>query len=73
MIKSFWIVGVLLTGVVTGCGTVGPPMAPEDIGLAARLRAEEEKAAKAVPKPEEEVIGEVDESELAPLYPIGTR
>ena len=73
MFKSFWIVGVLLAGVVTGCGTVGPPMAPEDIGLAARLRAEEEKAAKAVVKPEKEVVGEVDESELAPLYPIGTR
>jgi hypothetical protein len=73
MVKSFWMVGALLTGVIAGCGTIGPPMAPEDIGLAARLRAEEEKASKAVVKPEEEVVGEVDETELAPLYPIGTR
>jgi hypothetical protein len=73
MFKSFWIVGVLLTGVVAGCGTVGPPMAPEDIGLAARLRAEEEKAAKAVVKPEEEIVGESEETELLPVYPIGTR
>lgn len=47
-------------------------MAPEDIGLAARLKAEEEKAGKAVVKPEEEV-GESEETELLPVYPIGTR
>jgi hypothetical protein len=73
MFKSFWIVGLLLTGVVTGCGTVGPPMAPEDIGLAARLRAEEDKAAKAEPKPKGEEEEAPEEPELAPVYPIGTR
>lgn len=73
MLKSFWIAGVFLTGLVTGCGTIGPPMAPEDIGLAARLRAEEEKAAKAVVKPEKEIPEESEETELPPVYPIGAR
>jgi hypothetical protein len=49
-------------------------MAPEDVGLAARLKAEEEKAAKAEPKPKaEEEKEQAPEEELAPLYPIGTR
>lgn len=65
----------LIVGILAGgCGSIGPPMAPEDIGLAARLRAEQEKAAKAEPKPKAEgEEEEIPDEELAPLYPIGTR
>jgi hypothetical protein len=67
----------LIVGVLTaGCGTIGPPMAPEDIGLAARIRADqekEEKAANAQSKPKVEEEEATPEGELAPLYPIGTR
>lgn len=53
-----------------GCGKVGPPIPPEDIGIAAKIERERrEQAAKdreAEPQREEEV-------ELPPLRPVGIR
>jgi hypothetical protein len=64
----------LVAGILAGaCGTIGPPIPPEDVGLAARIRSDEEKAAKAAAKPKAEEEEELPEEELAPLYPIGTR
>lgn len=34
----------LLAGIVAGCGTVGPPVPPEFVGIGAKLQKEKEKA-----------------------------
>ncbi len=48
------VLGLLFSVGVMGCGTVGPPIPPEDIGLAKRLAAERDKAAKAKEAADEE-------------------
>lgn len=64
-------------GVLGGCGTPGPPVAPETIGVTQKLLEEKEKerAAKAkerageaprAPEAGEEVV-------LPPVRPVGTR
>jgi predicted small lipoprotein YifL len=63
---------LLLAWALAGCGTVGPPVAPEDLGVAAKLekaKKEEAEAAMAEKKrqvqPEEQA--EPEEEELPPL------
>ncbi|MEW6543854.1 MAG: hypothetical protein AB1411_09625 [Nitrospirota bacterium] len=61
---------LLLAWALAGCGTVGPPVAPEDLGVAAKLEKakQQEEAAKAEAerkKPEEQAVPE--EEELPPL------
>jgi hypothetical protein len=62
----------------SGCGVMGPPIAPEDVGVAPlierqqrldRLDATEREAAEAesVPQPEGQNV------DLPPLRPVGTR
>lgn len=74
--KSPGLVGALLVALLMGlaglsaCGTIGPPMPPEDIGLAAKLIEEKEKARKTERKPGEEKPA--DEVALPPVRPIGT-
>jgi len=65
------VLALLFVGVAGGCGTIGPPVPPEEIGIAARLEqekqkeAEREKARKAaeepeaLPEPEEDVPDDV--------------
>lgn len=71
----------LLAGV--GCGTIGSPMAPEDVGVGPRLQREQQ-AAKAVEQQiqqrkfsaeesRQQPAVVPDEAELPPLRPIGTR
>lgn len=40
--------GLALTGVgmMSGCGTIGPPVPPEDIGIAAAVLKQQEREAK---------------------------
>ncbi len=66
------LVSALLLGLsgVLGCGTIGPPIPPEEVGLAAKIieqKEKERKAKGAEAKPEEE-----DEVVLPPVRPIGT-
>lgn len=54
-----------------GCGKIGSPIPPEDIGIAAKLERERrEQAARDRKEAERERDEEV---ELPPLRPIGTR
>lgn len=74
---SRWVLGLFVAAALAGCGTIGPPIAPEDIGVAARLQKEKEreakeKAAKEAPKLEGEVAAP-EEVVLPPIRPIGTR
>jgi hypothetical protein len=63
---------ILLVGMGGGCGTVGPPIPPEDTAIAVKLQKAKEKAAKAERKPEE-VAPVQDEVPLPSTRPIGTR
>lgn len=70
MLKNLWVLGIALTVALAGCGTIGPPIPPEEVGLAAKIIEQKEKERKAKgkeAKPEEE-----DEVVLPPVRPIGT-
>ena len=62
----------LLFSLAAGCGVVGAPIAPEDIGIEAKIRAqrqaEEQRATQEAPSPEEE-----PEIVLPPLRPVGNQ
>ena len=70
-----WVWLAWASGLLMSCGVVGPPVAPEDVGVAPfierqkRQEAEDAKqreAAETQPAREPEV-------ELPPLRPVGTR
>lgn len=71
----------LVAGV--GCGTIGSPIAPEDVGIGPRLQREQQAAkAKEQQAQERKFSAEEslrrptavpDEAELPPLRPVGTR
>lgn len=69
---------IALTGVLflfaAGCGVVGSPIAPEDIGIEAKIRAQRQ-AEERHSTPEGQPISPTEESEvlLPPLRPIGTQ
>ncbi len=71
-----WIIALtgVLVSCVAGCGIVGSPIAPEDVGIEAKIRAhrqaEERRSA-----PEGQPISPTEESEvvLPPLRPVGTQ
>ncbi len=86
------LVGLMLAGLammvsVSGCGSVGPPVAPENVGIGPRIEklkqqeaAERERAAKKQPaRPVEPEATDgtgaapEDEVSLPPLMPVGGR
>ena len=56
----------------TGCGMVGDPLPPEDIGIEAKVRAQAERA-RSTQEENQPGPGEKSESEitLPPLQPLG--
>ena len=66
---------ILLFLLPMGCGAVGPPIPPEEVGIEAKLRKQRQDQARKegiaiegqMTSPEEETV------ELPALYPIGTR
>ncbi len=66
------LVSAMLVSFEAGCGVMGAPIAPEDIGIEAKIRAqrqaEERRATPEAPSPEEE-----PEVVLPPLRPVGTQ
>lgn len=71
-------------GSLMGCGIVGPPMPPEDVGVARTIaqqkKQHEGEAAGQKRKIEEQATGEDaplvpvgQDEELPPLRPVGTR
>ncbi len=91
-IRGLWVIGffslVLIgMGVMTGCGTVGAPIAPEDLPVTQKLLKEREREAKekakaiqkqkeeptrGEEKPGEEAVVQ-EEITLPSLRPVGTR
>jgi hypothetical protein len=64
------LVFVGLVGAVA-CGTVGPPIPPEEVGLAAKIIEQKEKERKAK-REDAKPAEEEDEVALPPVRPIGT-
>jgi hypothetical protein len=63
--------GVLLAGTAVGCGTVGAPIPPEDIGVAAKLKkAQEQEREEAAKREHEPLVEEIEEEEEEALPPI---
>ena len=60
-----------------GCGSVGPPIAPEEVGIKATVMEQQSKKVDSPPQDsedEQEVVPlEDEEPVLPPLRPIGTR
>ncbi len=56
----------------TGCGMVGDPLPPEDIGIEAKVRAQAERA-RSAQEENQAAPGEKSESDVAlpPLRPLG--
>jgi hypothetical protein len=52
--KFAFLVGALWLATLSGCGTVGPPIPPEDIGVAAKLEKEKARAKLQPPPPEKD-------------------
>ena len=66
------LVSAMLLSFAAGCGVMGSPIAPEDIGIEAKIRAqrqaEEQRATPEASSPEEE-----PEVVLPPLRPVGNQ
>lgn len=65
------LVSAMLVSFAAGCGVMGAPIAPEDIGIEAKIRAqrqaEEQRTTPEAPSTEEpEVV-------LPPLRPVGNQ
>jgi hypothetical protein len=76
-----WLVA-LVTGLSVSCGTVGPPVAPENVGVA--LTIEQQKTRDAIEAQQREAVGPVEgvdsdpgmqgqDVNLPPFRPVGTR
>jgi len=66
---------ILVFFISVGCGAVGPPIPPEDVGIENKLRKQQRDQARKEGLPDEDqTITPVDEAvELPQMYPIGTR
>jgi hypothetical protein len=58
-----------------GCGAVGPPIPPEDIGIEAKIRKQEREKAQSEEPLSQDVGAQIEDEavELPSFYPIGTR
>ena len=58
-----------------GCGAVGPPIPPEDIGIEAKIRKQERENAQSEGPLSKDLDAPVEEEavDLPSFYPVGTR
>ncbi len=65
----------IVLSALTGCGAVGSPIAPEDVGIAAKVRKQQQDKALLESTLLEDGTTSVEEEtvELPAFYPIGTR
>ncbi len=72
---------LVVLGAVAGCGVVGPPIAPENVGVAPIIEQQKrQQAGQRLPTIEgtqshipEVIAPPAQDEELPPLRPIGTR
>jgi len=84
MTRRAWV-GLLLIGLLAGCGRPGVPVPPDDYGIGARMQRERQKedqarkeqeareAAAAKQKTEEGIVTPPDEITLPEMRPVGGR
>ena len=67
--------GFIILSLLTGCGAVGAPIPPEDVGIAAKVRKQQRDKAPPESTLLEDGSTAVEEEtvELPAFYPIGTR
>jgi hypothetical protein len=69
---TFGMMALLLSPI--GCGAVGPPIPPEEVGIEAKIRKQRQDQASKERSTTEDQISPVEEPvELPTFYPIGTR
>ncbi len=69
---TFGMMALLLSPI--GCGAVGPPIPPEEVGIEAKIRKQRQDQASKETSTTEDQISPVEEPvELPTFYPIGTR
>ncbi len=67
------LLGVLLVG-GAGCGAVGDPIAPEDIGIEAKVRAQQQaEKRRSTPQAQQRTPRKEPEIVLPPLQPVGAQ
>ncbi len=78
--KYFWLFPLLfiasLFTLVMGCGAVGSPIPPEDVGIAAKVRKQQKETRPSeLLLAEDEAVSTAEEEtvELPTFYPIRTR
>ena len=61
--------------VLMGCAAVGPPIPPEDVGIEAKVRKQQQETIQTDETLSEEGVTSIEEEgvELPGFYPIGTR
>jgi len=64
-----------MMSLILGCGAVGKPIPPEDVGIEAKVKKQEERDKGEQEKlSTEEPVSVTDQpEELPPLYPVGVR
>ncbi|MYC26865.1 MAG: hypothetical protein F4X63_02550 [Nitrospira sp. SB0662_bin_26] len=60
------LVSAMLVSFAAGCGVMGAPIAPEDIGIEAKIRAQRQAEEQRTTPEESEVV-------LPPLRPVGNQ
>ena len=70
---TFGMMALFLSQV--GCGAVGPPIPPEDVGIEAKLRKQQQDQARkeGMPADDQTTTPAEEAVELPAMYPIGTR
>ena len=58
-----------------GCGAVGPPIPPENIGIEAKIRKQQRGEAQSEGTLSQDLATQIEEEavELPTFYPVGTR
>ena len=71
ILGSFFVLSIF----PVGCGAVGPPIPPEDVGIEAKIRKQQRATAIDDDAASEDPATVIEEEavELPALYPIGTR
>lgn len=77
------VLAIVMVGLLSGCGIVGAPVAPESIGVAPAIKRQQQQREAMELRQQEEIdhdkVEEPDpamrgqEEDLPPLRPVGTR
>jgi predicted small lipoprotein YifL len=70
-----WLGFLALLTFLMGCGAVGPPIPPEDVGIEAKIRKQQQSRGQENVRASEDpaTLDEEETVELPTFYPIGTR